>query len=94
MKSKLLSKIESDIVALKKRLRELEPHIKYNAALAVAYNRTMVEKAVLVDRYKKLLNKPDFGQKIVQSCGNKVSKFFKFASKKRLISDFFIEGVQ
>ncbi len=93
MKNKLLTKIEFEISALKKRLRELEPHIKYNAALAVAYNRTLVEKAILVDRYQKLLNKPNFGQKIIRSCGNKVVNFFKFAPKKRLISDFFAEGV-
>lgn len=93
MKSKLLYKIEFEILALKKRLRELEPHIKYNAALAVAYNRTLVEKAILVDKYKKLLNKTDFGCKVVQKVGKKVNKFFNFTPKKRLICDFFAEGV-
>jgi|GEM_PF-1316114 len=89
MTNKFLSKIESEILALKKRLRELEPHIKYNAALAVAYNRTLVEKAILMDRYKKLLSKTNFRQKMAQ----KVGGFFKFEPKKRLICDFFAEGV-
>ena len=30
-------------------------NIKENASLAIVYNRTMVEKAILVDEYKKLL---------------------------------------
>ncbi len=90
MKNKLLTKFEQEILALKKKLKELEPHIKYNASLAIAYNRTLVEKAILVDKYKKILNKPNFGQKVTQ----KVSKFFKFTPRERLICDFFSEGVQ
>ena len=89
MANKLLYKIEFEISALKKRLRELEPHIRYNAALAVAYNRALVEKAILLDKYKKMLNRPELGQKVAKKIGG----FFKFAPKKRLICDFFAEGV-
>lgn len=87
MKNKLLEKFEYEILALKKRLKELEPHIKHNASVAIAYNRILVEKAILVDKYKRALNKPK------AHISQKVKRFFKFETKKTLICDFFKEAM-
>lgn len=80
MKKALLKKLEAEILTLKSKLKELEPYIKENASLAIVYNRTMVEKAILVDEYKKLLEEQGVG---------KIKKLFKKKSKEKRICDFF-----
>ena len=80
MKKALLKKIENEIIALKNKLKELEPYIKENASLAIAYNRTLVEKAILVNEYKKLLEEQGVG---------KIKKLFKKKPKEKRICDFF-----
>ncbi|MBR2386812.1 hypothetical protein IKA92_05910 [bacterium] len=80
MKKALLKKLEAEILALKSKLKELEPYIKENASLAIVYNRTMVEKAILVDEYKKLLEAEGL---------NKIKKMFKRKPKEKRICDFF-----
>lgn len=77
------TQIEQEIFMLKKKLKELKPHIEHNHALAIVYNRTLIEKAVLVDKYKKILNRPNFIQKI--------KKVFRFTPKQKLICDYFNE---
>lgn len=84
MKNRILAKFEHEISELKKRLKELEPHIKHNASLAIAYNRILVEKAILLDKYKRILNRPNFVQK--------VKNVLTFAPRQRLICDFFQEN--
>ena len=80
MKKALLKKIEAKIHTLKNKLKELEPYIKENASLAIAYNRALVEKAILVDEYKKLLENQGVG---------KIKKIFKRKPKEKRICDFF-----
>lgn len=80
MKKNLLRKLEKEIIALKNKLKELEPYIKENASLAIAYNRALVEKAILVDEYKKLLEEQGMG---------KIKKLFKRKPKETRICDFF-----
>ena len=80
MKKALLKKIENEIRALKNKLKELEPYIKENASLAIAYNRALVEKAILIDEYKKLLEEQGVG---------KIKKIFKKKPKEKRICDFF-----
>ena len=79
----IISKIEQEIWQLQKKLKELKPHIDYNHALAIVYNRTLIEKAILVDKRNKILNKPNLIQK--------VKKVLTFNPKKNLICDFFGE---
>ena len=83
MAKQILSKIEQEIWQLKKKLKELKPHIYCNHALAVVYNRTLVEKAVMIDRRNKILNRPGFIQKI--------KKMLTFKPRKKLICDYFNE---
>ncbi|GBF23194.1 methionyl-tRNA formyltransferase [Candidatus Gastranaerophilus sp. (ex Termes propinquus)] len=79
-KKKILARFEQEILSCKKKLKELEPHIKHNASIAVAYNRKLVEKAILVDRYKKLAFRPTLTSKIRGA--------FSF-QRPKLICDFF-----
>jgi len=82
-KKKILAKVEQQILMCKQKLKELEPHIEYNASMAIAYNRTLVEKAILVDRYKKLVFKPTIGTRLKQ--------VLAFPRRQKLICDFFHE---
>lgn len=81
---KVLVDLEREICALKEKLKELEPFVKDNASLAIVYNRTLIEKAILVDKYKKILNK--------EGICNKIKNVFKFKKKEKRICDFFYEN--
>jgi hypothetical protein len=83
MKTPELLEIECEILACKKRLKELEPYIDGNNALAVAYNQTLVKKAVLVNEYKKLQEK--------KTIIPKIKRFFTFDRRKKLICDYFMK---
>lgn len=81
MNKKLLKRLEIEILNCKKHLRELSPHIDSNPSMAEAYNRTLVKKAILVDKYKKLLAPaPVF---------TKIAGMLKFRRPKKLICDYF-----
>lgn len=80
MTKRILKSIEVEIQKCKKQLRELEPLIYENAGVAENYNRILVKKAILVDKYKKLID------------DNPVSKVFnllKFKKEPKLICDYF-----
>ncbi len=81
---KVLVDLEREICALKEKLKELEPFVKDNASLAIVYNRTLIEKAILVDKYKKILNE--------EGICNKIKNVFKFKKKEKRICDFFYEN--
>lgn len=81
MKKRLLKKIKNEILSCKRELRELAPHIYSNASVAVAYNRALVKKAILVDKLKKLNNPFPILDKI--------GGMFKFKKREKLICDFF-----
>jgi hypothetical protein len=82
-KKRILAKFEQEILSCKQRLRELEPHVKYNAGIAMAYNRKLIEKAILIDKYKKVAHRPTIGQKI--------KDILSFGRREKLICDFFNE---
>ncbi len=84
MNKKLIKRIEIEILNCKKQMRELEPHIDSNASAAEVYNRTLIKKAILVDKYKKLIHPEPLAKKI--------AKLLKFNKSKKLICDYFPGG--
>ena len=81
MNKKLIKRIEIEILNCKKQLSELSPYIDSNPSMAEAYNRTLVKKAILVDKYKKLCEPLPAVKKIVN--------LLKFKKGKKLICDYF-----
>ena len=84
MEKENLLEIERDIVLCKKRLKELEPFINTNNAIAIIYNQALVQKAILTDKYNKLLEEPMGFKK-------KNNWFFFFNRRKRPICDYFMK---
>ncbi|MCX4274357.1 MAG: hypothetical protein OSJ27_01075 [Candidatus Gastranaerophilales bacterium] len=84
MNKKLLKRLEIEILNCKKQMRELEPYIDSNASMAEVYNRTLIKKAILVDKYKKVLYPTPIVKKIVS--------LLKFKKDKKLICDYFQNG--
>lgn len=81
MNKKLIKRIEIEILNCKKQLSELSPYIDSNASMAEAYNRTLIKKAILIDKYKKLNRKlPGV---------NKIINLLKFKKSRKLICDYF-----
>ncbi len=81
MNKKLTKRIEIEILNCKKQLMELAPRIDSNPSAAEVYNRTLIKKAVLIDKYKKL-NEPHPAFK-------KIVNLLKFRKNKKLICDYF-----
>lgn len=81
MNKKLIKRLEIEILNCKKQMRELEPHIYSNASMAEVYNRTLIKKAILVDKYKKILHPTPIIEKI--------ASLLKFKKDKKLICDYF-----
>ncbi len=81
MTTKFLKSLEAEIEKCKNRLTELEPLIYENTEAAENYNRILVKKAILVDKYKKILNK--------KSAISKFFKIFKLKKESKLICDYF-----
>lgn len=81
MNRKLIKKLEEEILICKKQLNELSPYIDSNASMAEAYNRTLVKKAILVDRYKKEL----YPTPVLK----KIAGLLRFKKSKKLICDYF-----
>jgi len=84
MNKKLIKRIEIEILNCKKQMKELEPHIDSNASMAEVYNRTLIKKAILLDRYKKLIHPTPLIKKI--------ANLLKFKKDKKLICDYFQGG--
>jgi len=81
MNKKIIKHLENEILNCKKQMKELSPYIESNASMAEAYNRTLVKKAILIDKYKKLLYKEPIFKKI--------ANLLKFKKEKKLICDYF-----
>lgn len=81
MNRKIVKYLEAEIVKCKKQLGELEPYIYSNAGVAETYNRILVKKAILVDKYKKFSTKT--------SVISKITNLLKFGKEKKLICDYF-----
>lgn len=81
MNKKLLKHLEIEILNCKRQLHELAPHIDSNASMAEVYNRTLIKKAILLDKYKKILRPaPVF---------SKIANLLKFRKSQKLICDYF-----
>ena len=74
MNKKLIKRIEIEILNCKKQLSELSP-------MAEAYNRVLIKKAILIDKYKKLNETMPSVKKIIN--------LLKFKRGKKLICDYF-----
>ena len=76
--------LEEQILKCKKILKELAPEIEEDEEKSKEYNKIIVQKAILVDRYKKLCYKPSLKLKIKEALKN------PFKKKEKLICDYFL----
>ena len=77
--------LELEILKCKKKLKELAPDIEIDSEKSIEYNKIIVQKAILVDRYKKLCYKPSLSQRIKEAI-----KKNPFKKKEKLICDYFL----
>ena len=77
--------LEAEILNCKKKLKELAPFIEEDESKSKEYNKIIVQKAILVDRYKKLCYKPSFSQKVKE-----ILTLNPFTIKEKLICDYFL----
>ena len=85
MNKKTLKALEEEILNCKKRLKELAPDIECDEEKSKEYNTIIVQKAILVDNYKKLCYKPSLKQKIKEKVYS-----LPFMKKEKLICDYFL----
>ncbi len=76
--------LEKQILDYKKMLKELAPFIEEDEEKSKEYNKIVVQKAILVDRYKKLCYKPSLSMRIKEIINN------PFKKKEKLICDYFL----
>ena len=76
--------LEEQILNCKKMLKDLAPFIEENEEKSKEYNKIIVQKAILVDRYKKLCYKPSISMRIKEMLKN------PFKEKEELICDYFL----
>ena len=74
--------LEAEILNCKKKLKELAPDIEFDEEKSKEYNKIIVQKAILVDNYKKLCYKPSIKQRLKEGLA--------FRKKVKLICDYFI----
>ena len=74
--------LEEQIIVCKKKLKELSPEIETDETKSKEYNKIIVQKAILVDRYKKLCYRP--------SLLTLVKNALKPKKKEKLICDYFL----
>lgn len=84
MNKKNRKSLEEQILKCKKMLKELAPEIETNEEKSKEYNKIIVQKAILVDRYKKLCYKPSLTLRIKEALGS------PFKKKEKLICDYFL----
>lgn len=85
MNKKTKKSLEAEILNCKKRLKELAPDIEFDEEKSYEYNKIIVQKAILLDNYKKLCYKPSFKEKIVKLLTSNPLK-----EKEPLICDYFL----
>ena len=84
MKENIKKTLEVKIMECKKQLKTLAPDIELNEEKSKEYNKIIVQKAILVDRYKKLCFKPTLTQKFKEIFKNPLKR------KEKLICDYFL----
>lgn len=75
--------LEIAILNYKKKLKELAPDIEFDEEKSKEYNKIIVQKAILLDNYKKLCYKPSLKEKVAKILGS-------FANKEERICDYFL----
>ena len=81
MDKEKLNSLKEEIIKCKQKLAQLEPQIGSNANIEKVYNKVLIKKAVLVQKYKKICHKPSIKEKI--------KKLLRIHSRKKLICDYF-----
>ena len=74
--------LEDEILECKRKLRNLAPYIESDEEKSKEYNKIIVQKAILVDNYKKLCYKPSLKQKLIE--------ILTVNKKEKLICDYFL----
>ena len=75
-----LNSLKKEILKCKQRLLELEPQADSNENIKRIYNKVLIRKAVLIQKYKKACYKPTFK--------DKVKKFLRKSTRNKLICDY------
>ena len=73
--------LEIEILNCKKKLKELAPDIEFDVEKSTEYNKIIVQKAILLDNYKKLCYRPSLKQRL--------KDVFTF-KREKLICDYFL----
>lgn len=74
--------LEMEILNCKKKLKELALDMEFDEEKSKEYNKVIVQKAILVDRYKKLCYRPSLKQRIKEA--------LTFKKREELICDYFL----
>lgn len=85
-KNKTKAALEAQILECKKRLKSLADEIETDEEKSREYNKIIVQKAILVDNYKKLCFETSLAQKIKKAMP--ANPFKK--REQRLICDYFL----
>ena len=75
-----LNSLKKEIFKCKQRLLELEPQADSNENIKRIYNKVLIRKAVLIQKYKKACYKPTFK--------DKVKKILRKSTRNKLICDY------
>lgn len=84
MDKEKLNSLKKEIIKCKQKLAELEPQIGSNGNIQKVYNKILVKKAVLMEKYKKICHKPTIKEKI--------KKLLRIHTRKKFICDYFKTG--
>ena len=74
--------LEMEILNCKKKLKELALDMEFDEEKSKEYNKVIVQKAILVDSYKKLCYRPSLKQRIKEA--------LTFKKREELICDYFL----
>lgn len=77
--------LKEEIKKCSRKLYELEKKARNNKNIEKIYNKVLVKKAVLVQKYKKLNQKT--------TVKDKIKKLLRIQPKKKLICDYFKTSV-
>ena len=77
--------LKEEIKKCSRKLYELESKARNNENIEKIYNKVLVKKAVLVQKYKKLNQKT--------TVKDKIKKLLRIQPKKKLICDYFKTSV-
>lgn len=76
-----LKSLKKEIIKCKQELLELEPQTLNNSNIQRVYNKILIKKAMLMEKYKKACHKPTIKEKI--------KMILRINPRKKLICDYF-----